>query len=117
VAGRSLSGLSQALQAGEAVHGDRPLGQIALQQRHLGWQIRRGRIAGHLGIGRRMRPLDERVDRAERRDGTPGILFAQPERSGQYSQLPELCRRPLDAPARRKAPIRELRDVPLQTDR
>jgi hypothetical protein len=117
VAGGGLSRLAQTLQPGEAVHGDRPLCQIALQQRDIRKRMSRGRIAGHLGTGRRMRPLDERVDRAERRDGTPGIVFAQRERSGQCSQLPELSRRPLDAPTRREAPIREFRDVPLQTDR
>ncbi len=62
-------------------------------------------------------PLEHGVDRIERRDGTPGVVLAEGERSRQHAQLSELSLRPLDTPARRKAPVGELRDVPLQTDR
>lgn len=61
--------------------------------------------------------MQEGIDCIERRDGAACVVLAHGERPRQLTQLPEFSRRPLDAPARRQAPIREFRDVPLQTDR
>ncbi len=61
--------------------------------------------------------LDKSLDGIHRRDGAVRVLLTHSERSCQHTQLTEFGLRPLDAPARREAQIRELRDVSLQTDR
>lgn len=82
--------------------------------------MRGSRLASVRGTrcgGLDMTPLDESLDRIERGYGAARVVLAQGERPSQDTQLAEFGPRPLDAAARRKAPIRELRDVPLQTDR
>ncbi len=117
---RGLGWFSQALESWQAIHGDGTLREIALEKRGLRRRTRGNRIAGDRGAGRGglgLAPMQEGVDCIKRRDSAARVVLAQRERSCQHTQLPEFSRRPLDAPARRQAPIREFRDVPLQTDR
>jgi hypothetical protein len=60
-----------------------------------------------------MTPLKECLNCLERRAGPARVLLAHGQRPCQHTELPDLSRRPLDAPARRKAPIRELRHISL----
>jgi hypothetical protein len=115
---RGVRGLAEALETRQAVHGDRTLREISGEQCGLRRCLRRRRIAA--GSGCRdvaITPTQQSINGIERRDRAPRIVLAQRKRSRQHDQLPEFCRRPLDAPTWRKAPIREFRDVPLQTDR
>ena len=108
------------LEPREAVHGDGTLREIALEKRWPGRFMRDSRITGHRGSTGgdvTITPMQQGIDGIERRDSAPRIVLAQGKRSRQHTQFPKLRRRPLDAPPRRKAPIRELRNVPLQTDR
>ncbi len=79
-----------------------------------------GRVACDRGVSRsgglHVTPVKQCINCIERRGGSAGIVFASGQHSRQRAELPDLRRRPWDAPARRKALTRESRHVTLQTD-
>ncbi len=91
-----------------------------LEQSGLRSSIRGGRFASDSGVshggGIHTTPVKQCINCIERRGGSAGVIFASAQHSRQHTELPDLSRRPLDAPARRKALTRESRHVSLQTD-
>ncbi len=111
---------TKVLQSLQAVHGDCTLHEVVLEKRGLRSSMPGGRVACDGGVSRsggiHVTPAKERINCIERLGGSAGIVLALGQPSRQHTELRDLSRGPRNAPARRKALIREFRYVSLQPD-